>query len=435
MKAQMKKHCHRIALSEQQAFSCRDIAPGKNESILDLTLASESVPAGRYWHDISGDTNSFEYAGDDHERDVDAPAQTLVCDREGDHHQRPASVLGRAYEENRLTSIATPHEYEQRRPVSDQSAMDSKEVTLRAFRHPPVTAQPDGQEILDQDIPLTLSDIPAPAIVRQVGALRWWRSLKPRRIDFLFGQSVREAHRMVRRALMAHMDEEHHSETHQQRGNILGVLLHGPSGNGKTLFAEMLAHPWRDTEQHRDWPALNLIPIQAADIVSARVGEAERAMRSVLTVCESMGNCVLFIDHIEMLTPARDALLEAGGVHERVLSLLLQYLDGFYARQGRHFGFVVATDVPHVLDRALLRPGRLDIQVALSAPDAEARQEAIEYHLCRSIKSITLPSRLRAASTALVASTSGQSMAAVRQAASDLAWNLVGGLDALLQSK
>jgi AAA+ superfamily predicted ATPase len=307
-------------------------------------------------------------------------------------------------------------------PLSDCLHMDSQPMTIWDTRDTARDAQLEGHLCGWQEPELTRYDIPPPAFVRQVGALRWWRCRRSCSNYTLFGPKLREAHRMVRRALLDHMTEGSGQLPGRQRSNILGILLHGPSGNGKTLFAEMLSHVWKDREQQMVWPALNLLPIQAADIVSARVGEAERVMQSVLTVCESMGNCVLFIDHIEMLAPARDMASETGGIHERILSLLLQYLDGFFARSGRRFGFVAATDVPQQLDRALLRPGRLDIQVAFPQPDAAARQEAIEYYLSRVMSSAAATTE----SAALVEATVGQSMAAVQQAAADKALGLSG---------
>jgi len=279
-----------------------------------------------------------------------------------------------------------------------------------------------GEDLLD------LSEVPPPAIVRQVGAIRWWRRPAARtRTLPLFGRAVREAQRTVRQALAEHLAEDTGTEQRHLRSerNVLGILLYGATGNGKTHFAEMLAHPWLDSEAHFAWPALNMLPVQATDIVSARVGEAERALQSVLTVCESMGNCVLFIDHIEMLAAARDGPSSTHGVHERLLSILLQYLDGFYARRGcRRFGFVVATDEPKRLDRALLRPGRLDLHIELPTPDALTRMEAFKYHLSRAMDQDALPADIGEHASAFATATSGLDMAGVRQAASDWVWDL-----------
>ena len=39
-----------------------------------------------------------------------------------------------------------------------------------------------------------------------------------------------------------------------------------------------------------------------------------------------------------------------------------------------------ATNRPDVLDKALLRPGRFDRQIVVSAPDVKAREEILEVH-------------------------------------------------------
>lgn len=53
-------------------------------------------------------------------------------------------------------------------------------------------------------------------------------------------------------------------------------------------------------------------------------------------------------------------------------------MDGF----GTNEGVIVlaATNRPDILDRALLRPGRFDRQIVVSAPDVKAREEILEVH-------------------------------------------------------
>ena len=53
-------------------------------------------------------------------------------------------------------------------------------------------------------------------------------------------------------------------------------------------------------------------------------------------------------------------------------------MDGFGTNEG---GIVLAaTNRPDVLDKALLRPGRFDRQIVVSAPDVKAREEILEVH-------------------------------------------------------
>jgi cell division protease FtsH len=89
--------------------------------------------------------------------------------------------------------------------------------------------------------------------------------------------------------------------------------------------------------------------------------------------------CIIFIDEIDAVGRQRGAGL--GGGHderEQTLNQLLVEMDGF----GTNEGVIVlaATNRPDVLDPALLRPGRFDRQIVVSAPDVKAREQILEVH-------------------------------------------------------
>ena len=70
-----------------------------------------------------------------------------------------------------------------------------------------------------------------------------------------------------------------------------------------------------------------------------------------------------------------------GGGHderEQTLNQLLVEMDGFAANEG--VIVLAATNRPDVLDKALLRPGRFDRQIVVSAPDVKAREQILEVH-------------------------------------------------------
>ena len=89
--------------------------------------------------------------------------------------------------------------------------------------------------------------------------------------------------------------------------------------------------------------------------------------------------CIVFIDEIDAVGRQRGAGL--GGGHderEQTLNQLLVEMDGFAANEG--VIVLAATNRPDVLDKALLRPGRFDRQIVVSAPDVKAREEILEVH-------------------------------------------------------
>jgi transitional endoplasmic reticulum ATPase len=66
-------------------------------------------------------------------------------------------------------------------------------------------------------------------------------------------------------------------------------------------------------------------------------------------------------------------------VGARVLSQLLTELDGIEELKG--VLVLAATNRPDLLDPALLRPGRFDLQVDLPLPDQGARRKIFQVHL------------------------------------------------------
>ena len=126
-----------------------------------------------------------------------------------------------------------------------------------------------------------------------------------------------------------------------------GVLLHGPSGTGKTLLAKAVA-----TESEA-----NFISVRGPELLSKWVGESERGVREVFRRARQASPCVIFFDEIDALAPTRGM----GGdsmVTERVVSQLLTELDGIQALNG--VVVLAATNRIDMVDPALVRPGRFD---------------------------------------------------------------------------
>jgi transitional endoplasmic reticulum ATPase len=108
------------------------------------------------------------------------------------------------------------------------------------------------------------------------------------------------------------------------------------------------------------------------------VGESERAIRELFKKAKQASPCILFFDEIDALAPVRGAAPDSH-VTERVISQLLTEMDGIEELQG--VTILTATNRPDILDPALLRPGRLDIQMELPAPDEDARREIFAIHV------------------------------------------------------
>ena len=146
-----------------------------------------------------------------------------------------------------------------------------------------------------------------------------------------------------------------------------GLLMHGPSGTGKTLLAKAVA-----TESEA-----NFISVRGPELLSKWVGESERGIREIFRRARQAAPCVVFFDEIDSIAPTRGM----GGdsmVTERVVSQLLTELDGIQALSG--VVVLAATNRADMIDPALLRPGRFDKIVFVPMPDKGARQRILEIH-------------------------------------------------------
>ena len=149
-----------------------------------------------------------------------------------------------------------------------------------------------------------------------------------------------------------------------------GLLLSGPPGCGKTLIAKALAS---ETE-------VNFIAIKGPELMSMYVGESERGLREIFHKARQASPCIVFFDEIDALASTRaGAGREDSGVGARVLSQLLTELDGIEELKG--VLVLAATNRRDLLDPALLRPGRFDLQVELPLPDQAARVKIFQVHL------------------------------------------------------
>lgn len=147
-----------------------------------------------------------------------------------------------------------------------------------------------------------------------------------------------------------------------------GILLMGPPGTGKTLLAKALASQ----------ASANFIGVSGSELLDALVGASEQAVRELFAKARQAAPCVVFIDEIDALAPARGAYMGDSGTSDRVVGQLLVELDGL--RSSPQILLIGATNRPQALDPALLRAGRLDLQIEVNLPDLASRTAILQVH-------------------------------------------------------
>ncbi len=147
-----------------------------------------------------------------------------------------------------------------------------------------------------------------------------------------------------------------------------GILLTGPPGSGKTLLAKAAARE----------SGVNFISIKGPELLSKWIGDSEKGVREVFKKARQAAPCIVFIDEIDALAPRRGGGGGEGHVTERVVSQLLTELDGIEELRG--VVTLAATNRSDILDPALLRPGRFDIEIDVPLPDQASRRAILGVH-------------------------------------------------------
>ena len=147
-----------------------------------------------------------------------------------------------------------------------------------------------------------------------------------------------------------------------------GILLYGPPGTGKTLLAKAVASQ----------TGVNFISVKGPSLISKFVGESERGVREVFKTAKQASPTILFFDEIDALVPRRGSASTDAHVTERVISQFLSEMDGIEELKG--VMVLAATNRLDIIEPAILRSGRFDIQLALPLPDQGTREEIFKIH-------------------------------------------------------
>jgi hypothetical protein len=146
------------------------------------------------------------------------------------------------------------------------------------------------------------------------------------------------------------------------RGKGLNVLFTGPSGTGKTMAAEILAHEL----------SLDLLQIDLSSVVSKYIGETEKNLSAIFREAEQ-SQALLFFDEADSLFGKRTEMKDA---HDRYANIEVNYL---LQRVELYEGIVVlATNLQRNIDDAFLR--RIKEVVDFPFPDDKLRARIWRAH-------------------------------------------------------
>jgi vesicle-fusing ATPase len=171
---------------------------------------------------------------------------------------------------------------------------------------------------------------------------------------------------------------------------VRGLLLYGRPGVGKTLIVREIAR------------ALGARPpkiVAASELLDRWLGGSERLVRELFqeaeeelkhwqTVARSdekdiahlkSSLHVIVIDEVDAVFRSRTDSEDSGAItRNSVVNQLLAKLDGVRALP--NVLLIAMTNRRELLDPAILRPGRLEVQIEITMPNKEARREILQIH-------------------------------------------------------
>ncbi|CAH9087192.1 unnamed protein product [Cuscuta europaea] len=159
--------------------------------------------------------------------------------------------------------------------------------------------------------------------------------------------------------------------------HVKGMLLYGPPGTGKTLMARQIGKMLNGKE-----PKI----VNGPEVLSKFVGETEKNVRDLFADAEQDQRTrgdqsdlhVIIFDEIDAICKSRGSTRDGTGVHDSIVNQLLTKIDGVESLN--NVLLIGMTNRKDLIDEALLRPGRLEVQVEISLPDENGRLQILHIH-------------------------------------------------------
>jgi len=159
--------------------------------------------------------------------------------------------------------------------------------------------------------------------------------------------------------------------------HVKGILLHGPPGTGKTLMARQIGKMLNAKE-----PKI----VNGPEIFNKFIGESEANIRKLFEEAEDDERRlgvnsplhIIIFDEIDAICKKRGSEHGMSGVNDTVVNQLLSKIDG--VDRLNNILVIGMTNRPDMIDDALTRPGRLEVQVEIGLPREDGRVQILNIH-------------------------------------------------------
>lgn len=160
---------------------------------------------------------------------------------------------------------------------------------------------------------------------------------------------------------------------------VKGILLYGPPGCGKTMIARAILSTIHEYQEDQSFEPM-IIYYKAGDLLDRYVGGTESNIREAFNSARRYfrrtgERAVMFLDEADGMLGRRKS--GDASTSSSIPSFLAE-MDGL--EEGNPL-VILATNKPESLDPAILRPGRIDMQVLIDRPSLEDAREIMEMHM------------------------------------------------------
>ena len=159
--------------------------------------------------------------------------------------------------------------------------------------------------------------------------------------------------------------------------HVKGMLLFGPPGTGKTLIARQIGKMLNARE-----PKV----VNGPEVLNKYVGASEENVRKLFVEAEQEYQLkgdeselhIIIFDEIDAICKQRGSSRDGTGVQDTLVNQLLTKIDGVDALN--NVLLIGMTNRRDMLDEAMLRPGRMEVQIEIGLPDEKGRLQILNIH-------------------------------------------------------
>ena len=147
-----------------------------------------------------------------------------------------------------------------------------------------------------------------------------------------------------------------------------GILFYGPPGCGKTYIAERFAEESGFSFQY----------IHCSDIACPYIHGGQSKIASIFNQASKSSPSIIFFDEVDAMMVDRSRLSnasEAGEVNEFLTQINNCSESGILV--------IAATNIPEILDKAILRSGRIEMKFYIGEPDYQERIQLFRAYLAK----------------------------------------------------